>query len=137
MTTQETGDSPPENHKAQEFQARAQRALQDQRMTVQEVWMRGLPQTHRLLRNQEVYAIATKGAQQHASDEEILQMAGRLLNQDWGNIRFHADILQNEKKFRSDRGLIFGIYQAADGAELWATQAHRFVPPTIMLPEER
>jgi hypothetical protein len=137
VTTQETGASPPENPKAQEFQARAQRALRDQRMTVQEAWMRGLPPTHRLLRNQEVYAIATKGAQQHASEEEILRMAGRLLNQDWGNIRFHADILQNEEKVRSDRGLILGICQAEDGTELWAMQSHRFVPPTVMLPEER
>ena len=82
-------------------------------------------------------AYSTPGARKHASEDEILDMASRLISGDWGNMVYQEDIAQNEHKASLDTGLIFGIYTAQDGAQLWATQGNRFTPPTIMLPEER
>ena len=123
--------------KAQEFRERAQGALRDRGAKIDEAWRRDLPATHRLIENDDVIAITTKGARLHATDGEALTMAGRLLAGDWGNIQFAEDRDQNDMNLKRERGLIMGIYTAADGADLWVMQSHRFVPPTVMLPEER
>ena len=82
-------------------------------------------------------AIATKGAREHASEEEILIMARNLLDRDWGAVKYQDDIDQNERNSRTERGTVFGIYTAQDGTTLWTMQSHRYLPPTVMLPEER
>ena len=123
--------------KTEEFKARAQQSLIDQTMSIEEAWTRHLPESHRIIENEQAVAISTKGAQAHASDGEILEMAARLMAGDWGEVEYEEDRGQNEYNSWHERGIIFGIYRAEDGTKLWATQSHRFVPPTVMLPEER
>ena len=123
--------------KAQEFRQRAQAALRDPGMNINNAWTRDLPASHRLIENEDVIAISTKGARAHATEQEALDMAARLLSGEWGNVRFTEDREQNDANLKRDRGMIMGIYTAKDGTELWVMQSHRFVPPTVMLPEER
>ena len=118
------------------FREKAQAALKlDAQVT--QAWMADRPGTQRLHRDANAYAISTQGARRHAQEAEILRMAARLLSQDWGDIEYQEDTLQNEENARRDQGAVMGVYQARDGVTLWAMQAHRFVPPTIMLPDER
>ena len=122
---------------AEQFRKEAQARLTMRHTNVLEEWTRGLPPAHRLLMGPEAYAIATRGAAAHASDDEILVMAKRLLEGDWGQVRYAGDRAQNNANRQAERGMIMGIYPAPDGTMLWVTQSHRFVPPTVMLPEER
>ena len=124
-------------NRAEEFRARAQQLLIDQTMNIEAVWSRNLPDSHRIIENEQVIAISTKGARAHAEDGEILKMADRLLDGDWGEVEYQEDRDQNERNVQRDQGTIFGIYSAGDGTKLWAMQGHRLVPPTVMLPEER
>ena len=123
--------------RAEEFKARAQQYLIDQTMSVEEAWTRHLPDSHKIIENEQSVAIGTKGARAHASDGDILEMAARLMAGDWGEVEYEEDRGQNEYHLWHERGIIFGIYRAGDGTKLWATQSHRLVPPTVMLPEER
>ena len=123
--------------RAGEFRERAQRALRDPGADIETAWMERLPPSHQLTEDEDVVAISTKGARRHASQEEILGMAGKLLAGDWGEVGYEEDIEQNQANHGRDQGVIFGIYPAQDGKKLWAMQGHRFVPPTVMLSEER
>ena len=123
--------------RAEEFKARAQKSLIDQTMSIEEAWTRHLPDSHRIIENEQAVAIGTKGAQANASEGEILEMAARLMAGDWGEVEYEEDREQNDYNSRHERGIIFGIYRAGDGTKLWAMQSHRFVPPTVMLPEEQ
>ena len=123
--------------RAEEFKARAKQSLMDQTMSIEDAWSRNLPDSHRIIENEQVVAISTRGARAHAVDSEILRMAGRLMTGDWGEVEYEEDRELNERNFRRDWGTIFGIYRARDGTRLWAMQGHRMVPPTVMLPEER
>ena len=129
-----TGEPAPSQ--AEIFLAQAQNALLDRSRDVRQAWTDGLPGTHRLHQDDRVFAISTQGARRHASEEQILDMAARLLEGNWGDVQFQEDRDRNGQNRRRERGTIFGIYKAPDGTALWATQSHRFVPPTIMLPEE-
>ena len=123
--------------RAQIFRDTAQQALKNPQVPIETAWTQGLPSTHRLLQNEDVVAIATDGAQRHASEDEILTMARSLLDRDWGTVQYQDDIEQNERNSRRERGTVFGIYTAQDGTILWTMQSHRYLPPTVMLPEER
>ena len=123
--------------RAEEFKARAQQSLIDQSMSIEEAWAMHLPDSHRIIENEQAVVIGTRGAQAHASDGEILEMAARLMDGDWGDVEYEEDRGQNEYNLCHERGIIFGIYRAGDGTKLWAMQSHRFIPPTVMLPEER
>ena len=123
--------------KTEEFKARAQQSLMDQTMSIEEAWTRHLPESHRIIENEQTVTISAKGAQVHASDGEILEMTARLMAGDWGEVEYEEDRGQNEYNLWHERGIIFGIYRAGDGTKLWAMQSHRLLPPTVMLPEER
>ena len=122
---------------AQDLKDKAHRALKDQRLPIVEVWTAHLPETHHYHENQHAVAISTPGARRHASEQDILDMAERLLSKDWGIIEYPEDIEQNNSRSSQEQGTIMGIYRAADGTTLWATQGHRYQPPTVMLPIER
>ena len=123
--------------KTEEFKARAQQSLIDQSMSIEETWSRNLPDSHRIIENEQAVAIFTSGARAHASEVEILEMATRLMAGDWGEVQYEEDREQNGYNILHERGIIFGIYRAGNDTKLWAMQSHRFVPPTVMLPEER
>lgn len=131
-TTESAGPTP-----AQKFKDRAQQALVDTTKSIVEAWTETLPPTHRYHEGDQAIAISTKGARQHATEEEILNFARRLLNRDWGDIAYQQDIDRNDYHACMERGTVFGIYTASDRAKLWAMQSHRYIPPTIMLPDER
>ena len=122
---------------AEQFRREAQSRLKSRHSNVLDEWTRRLPATHRLLMGPEAYALATKGATAHAEDAEIMQMAKRLLEGDWGDVAYAQDTAQSDANRQQEQGMIMGIYRAQDGTQLWATQSHRFVPPTVMLPQER
>lgn len=106
-------------------------------LTVEQAWLHDTPDTHQLVEDDDAVAITTKGARKHANEKELLEMGRRLLDGDWGIVQFEEDRDQNEMNRRQPRGILFGIYSAPDGQEIWATQSIRFLPPTLMLPEER
>lgn len=122
---------------AEDFARDAQAALIDQSRPVREVWQSRIPPGHQLHEDHRGFAISTAGARAHASEELVLEMARRLLAGDWGLIQYQQDRDQNDRHAKQERGAIMGIYEAPDGTTLWALQSHRFLPPTIMLPEER
>ena len=130
-----TGEPAPSQ--AEIFLAHAQNALIDRSRDVRDAWTENLPGSHRLHQDDRAFAISTQGARRHASEEQILDMAARLLERDWGGVQFQQDRDLNNHNRRRERGTIFGIYEAPGGTALWAVQSHRFTPPTVMLPEER
>ena len=115
--------------RAEEFKAKAKQSLMDQTMSIEDTWSRNLPDSHRIIENEQLVAISTKGARAHAVDSEILKMADRLIAGDWGEVEYEEDRELNERNFQRDWGTIFGIYKTRDGTRLWAMQGHRMVPP--------
>ena len=120
---------------AEKLREEAARALGAEPADVEEIWMGTHPDTHRLHRG-EVYAISTEGTRDHLDEAQIDELARRFMAGDWGEIRYEEDRAQNRQNARRDRGIVMGVYTAPDGTTLWALQHHRYVPPTIMLPEE-
>ena len=127
----------PESPSATDFAKKAQTALKDQSRPVREVWRSRIPATHRLHEDSRCFAISTPGARAHADEQLILEIARRLLSGDWGMVDFQQDHDQNDRNAAQERGTIMGIYETPAGTRLWATQSHRFLPPTVMMPEER
>lgn len=127
----------PPNGGTELLKEKAQEALIEQDKPVVQAWQDQMTPTQQYHENPDSVAISTRGARHHATEEEILAFSHRLLQGDWGELRFAEDIGQNEYHSCMERGIVFGIYTTQDGAQLWAIQNHRFHPPTIMLPEER
>ena len=103
---------------------------------VEQVWIARAPLTHQLHQD-DVYAISTKGARKHANETKILEITRRFMDDDWGEIKCREDIEKNQHNTRRDQGIVMGLYSVDDGTVLWVQQNHRFVPPTVMLPEEQ
>ena len=103
---------------------------------VEQVWIAHAQLTHQLHQD-DVYAISTKGARKHADERKILEITRRFMADDWGEIEYREDIEKNQRNADRDRGIITGLYTVDDGTVPWVKQNHRFVPPTVMLPEER
>ena len=95
------------------------------------------PTPHQMHRGHGVAAYSTALARQHASEEEILRMARRLTQGDWGAVNHPTDIEQNQANFSRDYGITLGVYMARDGTILYAAQRSRGDPPTIIHPLER
>ena len=96
--------------------------------------MQRLPPTHLLHRSDEVLATGTKDTRTHATGRQILRTAARPPAQDWGELNCQEAMDQNKRNSHREHGLT--IYPTPDGTRLWAPRPHRFVPPTVMLPEE-
>ena len=120
---------------AEKLREEAAKALEAEPAEVEEIWMATHPETHQLHR-EDVYAISTDGAREHVDEAQIGDIARRFMAGDWGDIEYEEDREQNRHNIRRERGIVMGVYTAPDGKTLWALQHHRYVPPTIMLPEE-
>lgn len=97
----------------------------------------GMHRGHELHQDGPRLMISTQGARNHADDEHLWSIYRRFIKQDWGELRYQEDLDQNNRNANRERGILFGIYSAPDGAPLWIQQNHRYAPPTVMLPEER
>ena len=82
-------------------------------------------------------AVSTPGARRHATQEEILLMANRLLRDDWGAVNAPADVNINQQNRQKPDATVMGVYMASDGTILYAVQHHRDAPPLVLHPEER
>ena len=123
--------------RADDFKNQATNALATGQASIADIW-RGVPtDSHRLIENDDVIIVATKGASAHATDEALLAMAARFQDGNYGTIPDEHDRGEYQWNSFHEFGTVLGIYQAPDDTEIHTLQHHRLSPPTAMLPEER
>ena len=94
-----------------------------------------LTDSHQLTLDDDHIIVATK--RHRATGEELLAMAARFQDGDYGNIPDEHDRGEYQWNSFHEFGTVLGIYQAQDGTDIHVLQHHRLSPPTAMLPEER
>ena len=123
--------------RAHHFKNQATKALATGQITIEQLWMGVLTDSHQLTLDDDHIIVATKGATAHATGEELLNLAARFQDGDYGNIPGEHDRGEYQWNSFHEFGTVLGIYQAADGTDIHVLQHHRLSPPTAMLPEER
>ena len=123
--------------RADEFKNQATNALATGQITIEQLWMGVLTDSHQIIEDDDHIIVATKGATAHATGEELLAMAARFQDGDYGNIPDEHDRGEYQWNSFHEFGTVLGIYQAQDGTDIHVLQHHRLSPPTAMLPEER
>ena len=123
--------------RAHELKNQATNALATGQITIEQLWMGVLTDSHQLVEDDDHIIVATKGATAHATGEALLSMAARFKDGDYGIIPDDADRGEYQWNSFHEFGTVLGIYQAADGTDIHILQRHRLSPPTAMLPEER
>ena len=123
--------------RADELKNQATNALATGQASIADIWMGVLTDSHQLIENDDHIILATKGASAHATEDELLAMAARFKDADYGTIPDDHDRGEYQWNSFHEFGTVLGIYQAQDGTDIHVLQHHRLSPPTAMLPEER